>query len=382
MKLQAASPLVLAAALALAAGCTTSTRSATRTTPERPSTSSAPSVSTSPSTGGGASASALTDGAMTPQQVVKLVTPSVVRVQATGSAPSGVFGGSGRSQQQQGTGTGVIIDSQGHILTNNHVVTLESNNVATDLHVALSDGRNLPAKVVGRDPNTDLAVLQVDAQNLTPVKFAAAGSEEVGEPVLAIGYALNLQGTPTVTSGVISALDRLLPEATTSISGAIQTDAPINPGNSGGPLLDLGGQVVGINTAGQGGGTQGIFFAISADVAQPVIRDLVSKGKIDRGFIGIQTHSTTQDEAQSQKLPVASGASIDGVQQGTPAEKAGLRSGDIIIKIGNHDIHNTGDLQQALIDSPPGAKVTVTYYHGSDKKTADITLGTRPDNGS
>jgi serine protease Do len=321
--------------------------------------------------------SALTSGPMSPQQVVKLVTPSVVRVQVTGESRGGGF--FGQSTQDNGTGTGVIVDDQGHIVTNNHVVTLESSTVASNIKVTLSDGRTLSAKVVGRDPNTDLAVIQVDGQNLTPAKFAPAGGEEVGEPVLAIGYALNLQGTPTVTSGVVSALDRVIPETTTSISGAIQTDAPINPGNSGGPLLDLSGQVVGINTAGQGG-TQGIFFAISSDVAQPVIKDLISNGKIDRGFIGIATDTVTPDAVQSQKLPVDSGVNIDTVQPGTPADKAGLRAGDIIVKLGNQDIHNTGDLQQALIDTPPGTKVTITYYRGNDKKTADVTLTTRPDN--
>ncbi len=137
--------------------------------------------------------------------------------------------------------------------------------------------------------------------------------------------------------------------------------------------------MVGINTAGQTG-TQGIFFAISSDVTQPVIKDLIANGKINRGFIGIATHTTTPDEAQSQKLPVSTGVSIDTVQPGTPADKAGLRAGDIIVKLGNQDIHNTGDLQQALIDTPPGTKVTITYYHGNDQKTVDINLVARPDN--
>src|SRR5439155_696742 len=159
------------------------------------------------------------------------------------------------------------------ILTNNHVITLETASVAPKIQVILSDGRTVEAKVVGRDPGTDLAVLEVSAQNLTPAKFAATGSVEVGQPVLAIGYAFNIAGTPT-------------------------------------------------------GGTV-----------------------------------------------------IDGVQSGTPAEKAGLRAGDIIVKVGNHDVHNTGDLQQSLIDQPPGTKVTITFFRGSDKKTLDVTLGTRPDLG-
>jgi len=379
MKLYYTIGLPLLVTAALMAGCAGTQKTASRTSAPTETRSSATTVSPAggEASAGAASLNGLGSGPMSPQQVVKAVTPSVVRVQASGSSrSSGIFG---RGEQSQGTGTGVIIDDQGHIVTNNHVVTLDSSTTASDIQVILSDGRTLSAKIVGRDPNTDLAVIQVDAKDLTPAKFAPTGSIEVGEPVLAIGYALNLQGTPTVTSGVVSALDRVIPETTTSISGAIQTDAPINPGNSGGPLLDLSGQVVGINTAGQTG-TQGIFFAISADVTQPVTKDLIANGKINRGFIGIATHTTTPDEAQSQKLPVASGVSIDTVQPGTPADKAGLRAGDIIVKLGNQDVHNTGDLQQSLIDTPPGTKITITYYHGNDKKTADITLASRPDN--
>jgi len=379
MKLHYTAGLPLVVTAVLLAGCASTQKTASRTS--GPATTGSNVTNVAPaggdSSGGAGILNGLGSGPMSPQQVVKAVTPSIVRVQASGSShTSGIFG---RGEQSQGTGTGVIIDGQGHIVTNNHVVTLDSSTTASDIQVILSDGRSLSAKIVGRDPNTDLAVIQVDAKDVTPAKFAPSGSVEVGEPVLAIGYALNLQGTPTVTSGVVSALDRVIPETTTSISGAIQTDAPINPGNSGGPLLDLSGQVVGINTAGQTG-TQGIFFAISADVTQPVAKDLIANGKINRGFIGIATHTTTVDEAQSQKLPVSNGVSIDTVQPGTPADKAGLRAGDIIVKLGNQDIHNTGDLQQSLIDTPPGTKVTITYYHGNDKKTADVTLAARPDN--
>ena len=322
MKLYYTIGLPLLVTAALMAGCAGTQKTASRTSAPTETRSGATTVSPAggETSAGAASLNGLGSGPMSPQQVVKAVTPSVVRVQASGSSrSSGIFG---RGEQSQGTGTGVIIDDQGHIVTNNHVVTLDSSTTASDIQVILSDGRTLSAKIVGRDPNTDLAVIQVDAKDLTPAKFAPTGSIEVGEPVLAIGYALNLQGTPTVTSGVVSALDRVIPETTTSISGAIQTDAPINPGNSGGPLLDLSGQVVGINTAGQTG-TQGIFFAISADVTQPVTKDLIANGKINRGFIGIATHTTTPDEAQSQKLPVTSGVSIDTVQPGRRPTKQG-----------------------------------------------------------
>lgn len=321
-------------------------------------------------------------GERTPQEIVKKVTPSVVKVQTEASQQS-VFG----QVQQNGTGTGIVLDNQGHVLTNNHVVTLDSDRPASNITVVLSDGRNLSAKLVGRDQNTDLAVLQVDAKNLTPLSFAPANSIEVGEPVLAIGYALNLQGTPTVTSGVVSALDRTIPETIQSsggatqvtISGAIQTDAPINPGNSGGPLVNLKGEVVGINTAGQNG-TQGIFFAVSSSVAKPVVSDLIAKGKVVRGFLGITTESVSPDAANKQNLAVTQGVLVDSVQPGTPADKAGLKPGDIIVSIGSRDIRNTGDLQQALAENPPGSKVMVGYYHGKDKRSVELTLGTRPDN--
>ncbi len=385
MELRFAFPIPFLIAGALIAGCASGPRTIGSVTSQPTSSSTATGASarspgiTGAQSAGGTAASALTNGPMSPQSVIKLVSPSVVRIEVSGSNSTPGFFGRG-SSNETGSGTGIIIDTQGHILTNNHVVTLESSNVASKIQVLLSDGKTLDAKVVGRDPGTDLAVLQVSGSNFTPLKFAEPGSIEVGEPVLAIGYALDLQGTPTVTSGVVSATDRVIPETTTSISGAVQTDAAINPGNSGGPLVDLSGAVVGINTAGLGSSTQGIFFAISSDVAQTVAKDLVANGKINRGFIGIQTHSVTQQEAQAQTLAVKTGAAIDAIQPGTAAEKAGLRAGDIIVKIDNKSITNTGDLQQALIDDPPGANITVTYYRGSDKKTADLTLTARPDN--
>jgi len=379
MRLRLTLPLIAAGALLAGCGAAHQFPGQTQSPASQPPSSSAGAPAAGQASTAANRATILTDGPMTPQQVVKLVTPSVVRIQASGGSGTGSLG-RGSQSQQEGSGTGVIIDSSGRILTNNHVVTLETNSVASKIQVVLSDGRTLDAKVVGRDPGTDLAVLQVNAQNLTAAKFAPTGSVEVGESVLAIGYAFNMAGTPTVTSGVVSATDRIIPENTTSISGAIQTNAPINPGNSGGPLVDLAGEVVGINTSGQGSNSQGIFFAISSDVAQPVVNDLVSKGKIDRGFIGIQTHTATSEEAKAQDTPTAAGTVIDGIQPGTPAEKAGLRAGDVIVKVGNHDVHNTGDLQQALIDQPPGTKATITFYRGSDKKTLDVTLGTRPDN--
>ena len=320
----------------------------------------------------------------TPQQVVRIVTPSVVRVRIGGSR-LGVFGS---VAQQSSTGTGIVLDSQGHILTNNHVVTNDSDRVASDIMVDLASGKSLPAKLVGRDPTTDLAVLQIKASNLTPAGFVPAGSMVVGEPVLAIGYALNIEGAPTVTAGVISALNRIIPETlrssggTTSsvqISGAIQTDAAINPGNSGGPLVNMRSEVVGINTA-SSGTNRGIFFAISSDVAQPIVKQLIAKGRIDRGYMGVEVQTLTVEAARSQQLPVTSGIRIITVTRNAPADKAGLRSGDVIVKLGAREIHNAGDLEQALALDPPSTKVDVVYYRDKNQRTVGITLATRPPN--
>lgn len=320
----------------------------------------------------------------TPQQVVKLVTPSVVRVRVGGSR-LGVFGS---VAQQSSTGTGIVLDSEGHILTSNHVITSDSDRVSSDITVDFASGKSVPARLVGRDPTTDLAVLQIKASNLTPAGFVPAGSVVVGEPVLAIGYALNIEGTPTVTAGVVSALNRIIPETlrssggTTSsvqISGAVQTDAAINPGNSGGPLVNMRSEVVGINTA-SSGTSRGIFFAISSDVAQPIVKQLIAKGRIDRGYLGVEVQTLTVEAARSQQLPVTSGIRIINVTRNAPADRAGIRSGDVIVKLGARDIHSAGDLEQALALDPPGAKVDVVYYRDKNQRTVGITLVTSPPN--
>lgn len=211
-------------------------------------------------------------------QVAQAAAPSVVSISVNGSAPTRGFA----TAQLAGSGTGVLLDTQGHILTNDHVITLDGASGRTTVTVGLPSGENLPASVVGEDAATDLAVLQVsagDVAGLTPIQWADRGSVEVGETVVAIGYALDLGGEPTVTSGVVSALNRTIEEQNARIGGAIQTDAAVNPGNSGGPLLDASGKVIGINTAGLTGSAQqpaeGINFAIPAQTAQAVASRLI-----------------------------------------------------------------------------------------------------------
>ena len=332
------------------------------------------------------SASASLSDASSPNQVVKAVRPSVVRVRA-GGQQTGPFG---QVQRGEGTGTGFIIDSNGYIVTNNHVVTLGTDQAVASLSVDLWDGRTVDAKLVGRDERTDLAVIKIDADNLTPVRFADLSKVDIGDEVLAIGFALDLGSTPTVTKGVVSAKDRVIDESLTaggrqygvSISGAIQTDASINPGNSGGPLVNMRGEVVGINTAGLTGSggqpVQGIFFAVSSQVAEPIVKSLVQGGRVNRGFLGIEATSITKDIAKAQNLKVDEGAGLRTVTPGSAAEKAGLKTGDVITKIGEHSIKNTGDLSNALASYPAGQRVKVEYVRNGSPSSVDVTLGEQP----
>jgi S1-C subfamily serine protease len=309
-------------------------------------------------------------------ELVKRVRPSVVRVNARGG-----FG------QGEGTGTGFVVDERGYIVTNNHVVTLGGGRPAAELKVDLADGRTVDARLVGRDERTDLAVLKVDAGTLTPLAFADPNSIEVGEDVIAVGFALDLGGPPTVTKGVVSAVDRVIDETDMlgnpiQISGAIQTDAAINPGNSGGPLIDAEGRVVGINTAGIRGGfgtpVQGISFAVSSGVAQPIVKSLIDTGTVRRGYLGVLVSLVDRNRAEALGLPVKEGVRIERVEPGSAAEQAGLRAGDVIVKVGTIDVKNLGDLTRALTQNGPGQKVTVEYYRGNERRSAEVTLGERP----
>ncbi|HZU76524.1 MAG TPA: trypsin-like peptidase domain-containing protein [Dehalococcoidia bacterium] len=302
----------------------------------------------------------------------------------------------GQVQQTSGVGTGIIIDTDGHIVTNNHVVTLDSSQAANNLTVDLWDGRSLSARLVARDPSADLAVLQITAQNLTPAKFADPNSLQVGQDVVAIGYALDLGSTPSVTRGIISALHRDFTETITDVSGrpvqntigdVIQTDAAINEGNSGGPLVNLSGEVVGINTGAIRPSTtaanitsqvQGINYAISVQTILPVVRSLITKGNVDRGYLGVNLTQVDRNAASAKQLPVSDGVLISQVVPGGPADRAGLQANDIIVKAGNEDIHTVGDLQQVLIENGPGTKLHIEFYRGNNRQSADVTLGSRP----
>jgi serine protease Do len=344
-----------------------------------------PSAQYQPPSRGQSAAASLGDDA-NPNAVVKAIRPSVVRIRA-GGQQQGVFGAVARGE---GTGTGFIVDARGHVVTNNHVVTLGTDQPANQIEVDLWDGRTVQGRLVGRDERTDLAVIKIEGDNLTPLRFADTTRTEVGEEVLAIGFALDLGAAPTVTKGVVSAKDRVIDETlnaggrpyAVSISGAIQTDAAINPGNSGGPLVNLRGEVVGVNTAGlfAAGGqpVQGIFFAVAAQVAEPIVRALIETGRVDRGYLGVVLASIDRDVARAQNLQVESGAGLREVTSGSPAERAGLRVGDIITKVGDREVKNVGDVTNALTGFRPGQTVKVEYVRNGRPASTDVTLGERP----
>jgi S1-C subfamily serine protease len=289
-------------------------------------------------------------------EIVELLRPSVVHI-LTETASGGIFG--------QGVGTGIIIDEEGHIVTNNHVITVDGDRPVDEITITLHDGRQFSARIVGRDPPTDLAVLKIDAEGLTPVTMGDSAQLSVGDDVVAIGNALNLPGGPTVTKGVISAKDRLIQSGAISIPDAIQTDAAINPGNSGGPLVDTRGEVVGITTAViRVGEAEGVGLAIAIDTAKPIVAELMESGRVERGLLGVIID-----------LRGGNGVRLQDVQEDSPADDAGLKAGDLIVKVAGKDIRTSGDLFAALREYREGVTVEVEFFRGDDLKSAEVTLG-------
>jgi serine protease Do len=271
--------------------------------------------------------------------------------------------------QERGLGTGVIVSKDGYILTNAHVA-----RDADQLTVTLSNNQDYKAKVVGIDNKTDLAVLKIDAKNLTPATLGDSDSLRVGEWVLAIGNPFGL--TETVTQGIISAKGR----ANVGISDYedfIQTDAAINPGNSGGPLVNLNGQVVGINTAivSGSGGSVGIGFAIPIDMAKSVMNSLIKYGKVERGYMGINIQNLTDELAKSFGYGSTHGVLIGDVTPNSPASNAGLKSGDIITKLNGKTMEDMNQLRNTVASTPPGTEVKVEVFRDGKDKTMEVKLG-------
>ena len=256
-----------------------------------------------------------------------------------------------QSQPENSLGSGVIVSEQGLILTNNHVIA-----TADEIEIALSDGRKMSAKVVGTDPETDLALIKIEADNLPAITFASSEKLNVGDVVLAIGNPFGVG--QTVTQGIISALGRNHLGINT-FENFIQTDASINPGNSGGALIDTEGNLVGINSAiySRSGGSMGIGFAIPATLAHQVMDQIAIHGNVTRGWIGIEAQDITPELAESFKLKLVQGALVAGVMRGGPADRAGLRAGDILLTIENKPISDTGSMLNLIAALIPNKKL-------------------------
>jgi serine protease Do len=272
---------------------------------------------------------------------------------------------------QEGLGSGVIVSADGYILTNNHVV-----QGADTIKVALNDGRELTAKVVGTDPQSDLAVIKVDAKGLPAITFADSEKVEVGDRVLAVGNPFGIG--QTVTSGMVSGLGR----ATMGLDyeDFIQTDAAINPGNSGGALVDGEGRLVGINTAilSRSGGSQGIGFAIPGNLARNVMEQLATNGKVVRGFVGVSVQDINPELAEQFKLTAREGALIAEVTPDGPAAKAGIKGGDVITSFGGKTVKDGRHLKLAVANVAPGSKVEAEVIRDGKTVKMDISVTERP----
>ena len=321
---------------------------------------------------------AATDLQQTIVNVIAAVQPSVVEVQSSGGAGGGAIG------------SGEVITADGYIVTNDHVVRGFSS-----FQVALANGKQLPARLIGESPQDDLAVLKVNGQTLHPITLGDSSKLLVGQFAIAIGSPLGL--TQSATFGIISALNRSAQEGSggpaSILTGLIQTSAPINPGNSGGALVDLQVRLIGVPTLGavnpeSGSSADGIGFAIPSNRVKFVADQLIKNGRLvnsGQGFLGVQGVDVTPSLAAANGLPVQQGVLIadfaNDASGKSPAQQAGLQTGDIIVGVNDQQVTCNGDLGSALISQQPGAKVTITYVRGSSQThTVSVTLGERPTN--
>ena len=336
-----------------------------------------------------ASDPAATDGGRTVQDIYREEGRGVVFIQAEGVAGSSVFG----QEQGTATGSGFVVDEDGTILTNAHVV-----EGADEVTVSFEEGGDaIDAEVKGVDPDTDLAVLKIDpgeVEDLTVMPLGDSSKIQVGDPVVAIGNPFGLQRT--VTSGIVSALQRQINAPSGfSIRNVIQTDASINPGNSGGPLLDAQGRVIGINSqiaTGGGQGSVGIGFAVPVNTAKELLPRLREGEEIEDAYLGVRMVTVTEELASEADLPVDSGALIENVEEGDPADEAGLRGsetdeltgeitepGDLIVSIDGKPVRTADDAVAAVAAKQPGDTVEVEIYRGDEKRTVRVELGERPE---
>ena len=314
--------------------------------------------------------------------VAQKVSPAIVTITSVGTTDLN----NGFSIPSSGVGSGIIYDSSGWILTNRHVVS-----GSEQLTVLLSDGRQLPGKTYGIDTLTDLAIVKIEGSGFPVAPVGDSDALKIGQLAIAIGSPLGTY-TNTVTSGIVSGLARTIQVDGGDLRNLIQTDAAINPGNSGGALLDSGGNVIGVNTAvARGDNAQGIGFAIPINVAKPIMAQAVAGQAITRPWIGIRYVMIDKQVATQQKLPLDQGAWVSGGQDtagqtqpavvaGGPADKAGLREGDIITALDAHQIDDQSPLENVLTQYSPGDKVTLSVRRGDQTVSLEVTLGTRPAN--
>jgi len=344
---------------------------------QAPTTTQAPPITTA-STAGKPNVVPTGQGVVSPaQHVAEVLVPSVVNVKVTSEYQLGPF-----QQEAQGEGSGVIYTSDGMIVTNNHVVRGPDGEVAKDIVVTLATGKALPARVIGTDPLTDLAVVKVDAGFDLPAATFVTEPPKVGEYAVAIGSPLGYEGS--VTLGIVSGLDRSVEGAYgtegIALNNLIQTDAPISPGNSGGALANASGQVIGINVAYEPPttGAVSIGFAIPSAVVVKVADEIISTGKATHAYMGVVTVTVTPKLQEEFKLSRSSGILVYRVSPNSPAAKAGIQEGDIIIKIDDKEMLDASDLLVAVRDRKPGERVKVLIDRGGKEMELTVTLEERP----
>ena len=307
---------------------------------------------------------AASSGTSTVGEIYKRTSAAVVEITVSSAGQATPFGGDGGTQQAQGSG--FVYDTAGHVITNQHVV-----DGAQSVSVRFANGKSYPARVVGSDPSTDIAVIDVDApaSELKPLELADSSAVEVGDGVVAIGSPFGLE--QTVTTGIVSALHRQITAPNNfSIDDAIQTDAAINHGNSGGPLLDMDGDVIGVNSQieSDSGGNDGVGFAVPSNTVGKIAAALIADGSVEHAYLGVATEDASG----------VTGASLTEVRAGTPAARAGLESGDVVTAFDGERVGSADELRRLVDGKSPGDSVELTVKRDGKTTTVKVTLGTRP----
>jgi S1-C subfamily serine protease len=336
-------------------------------------------------------------GGFDPGQIYERLSPGVVTI-------TSLFEGGNNPLEDRGEagqGSGFVLDGRGYIATNAHVVTVEDlsgTKRAEEIYVAFLDGNRVSAEIVGTDPNADVALLKVDPEGLklTPLRLGVPETIEVGEPVAAIGSPFGEQQSQSLSVGVVSALDRSIQSLTRfQIGNAIQTDAAINPGNSGGPLIDAHGRVIGINAQirSRSGGGEGVGFAVPVDAVKRSLHELRRHGRVDYGYLGVGSLVLYPQLAEQLDLPVGAGAVVQEVEDGSPAEDAGIQAGDdqttfqgrpvpsggdVIVAVNGKPLTLHSDLADVISSMSAGDKVRLRLLRDGKRRTVEVTLGRRP----